>query len=167
MNVSRLCAIATLAWTLSCSSGTSVSPSPSPAPTPTDGGTTVTCQNDPIGIDAYAANMVKSSKSGALKLTLVASDPSPPSVGLNTWVLRVTDGSGTPVAGGLTKVSPFMPYHNHGPSVKPTLVKQPDGSYSVTNIDLFMPGVWQVTVTGAAVDAGSPDVVQLNFCIVG
>jgi len=128
-----------------------------------DDGGTVTCQNDPR-VEPYTANITKTSPSGALKVTLVSGDPAPPAVGNNTWIVKAVDGQGA----NLTtppKVDPFMPDHNHGPSVKAQATAQPDGTFQVTPIDFIMPGVWRITFTGAAADGGVPESVAFFFCV--
>ena len=133
--------------------------------TATDGGGdegVVTCQNDPRVL-AFTANLVKSSTDGALKITIVSGDPAPPTVGTNTWVIKITDGQGAPIATTPT-IDPFMPDHNHGTSIKAVATPQPDGTFSVTPLYLFMPGVWRVTFTMPS-STGVPESIAFFFCV--
>jgi hypothetical protein len=128
-----------------------------------DTGPLVTCENDPR-VEPYTANITKTSANGGLKVTLVSGDPAPPVVGTNTWVVKAVDAQGA----NLTtppKVDPFMPDHNHGPSVKAQANPQPDGTFQVTPIDFIMAGVWRITFTGPTTDAGPPESVAYFFCV--
>jgi hypothetical protein len=131
-----------------------------------DDGGLVTCQSDPR-VDTYVANLTKASTSGALKVTLVSSDPAPPAKGSNTWIIRAADGSGAPMTNAPLTVTPFMPDHGHGSSVVATITPQADGSYNVAPLYLFMPGVWRITFTLPATDAGAAQSVDFFFCISG
>lgn len=137
---------------------------------PIDAGTSdsvVSCQND-SRVDQYVANLAKASSDGALKVTLVSSDPAPPAVGTNTWTIKVTDGTGAPMSNAPIKLDPFMPDHGHGTSVEAGIAAQPDGAYTITNLYLFMPGVWRLTFSlPGAPDAGPGPSVQFFFCVSG
>jgi YtkA-like len=128
-----------------------------------DSGVAVTCQNDPR-VATYVANLVEKSASGSMSVTLVSSDPAPPIRGTNDWVVKIADASGNPMANATLTVTPFMPDHGHGTSVTPTVTTNPDGSYAVANVYLFMPGVWRVTIANTAAAADS---VDFFFCIPG
>jgi hypothetical protein len=129
-------------------------------PPPDDGGPTVTCQGDPR-VDTYVANFTKASASGQMKVTLVSSDPAPPEKGTNTWKVKITDGGGNPVSNAPLAVSTFMPDHGHTSSVKPSAVAGPDGTYDLSNLYFFMPGVWRVTIANGA------ESVEFFFCVAG
>ena len=132
-----------------------------------DDGPAVTCQNDPR-VDTYVANLTKASASGALKITLSASDPAPPTVGLNTWSIKVADGAGAPVSNASIGVDLFMPDHGHGSSVVPSIAPQPSGEYAIKNLYFFMPGVWRITISlPGAGDGGAGESVQFFFCVSG
>ncbi len=112
----------------------------------------------------YAANMELPSKEARLKLVLVSSDPAPPTKGNNNWMLKVLDAAGAPVMGATLDVKPFMPDHGHGTSIVPTITPAGD-AYKVDNVNLFMAGLWQVTIT---VSAGmKSDFGVFSFCIPG
>lgn len=162
-----LACLAALALAASaCGDDTSPAPSGGGADAgPVDSGVAVTCQNDGR-VDTYVANLAKASPSGAVKVTLVSSDPGPPVRGTNAWVLKITDGAGAPISNAALTVTPFMPDHGHGTSVKPTVTAGADGRYDVANVYLFMPGVWRVTV-GVPTAAGGSDTATFFFCIAG
>jgi hypothetical protein len=124
-----------------------------------DSGPTVSCDKD-SRVDTYVANLEKKSANGALTATLVASDPAPPIRGTNTWTLKLVDATGKPVTSDVT-ITPFMPDHGHGTSVKPTPTAQPDGTWKIDNLYFFMPGVWRITIQSGA------DSVEYFFCVDG
>jgi len=132
-----------------------------------DDGAVVSCANDPR-VDTYTANMTKASKSGAVKVTLVASDPAPPAIQTNKWTIKVTDANGAAIPGATIAVAPFMPDHGHPTSVKPVITANADGTYRIDPLYLFMPGVWRITISvGTGADAGATEDVAFFFCIQG
>src|SRR6266849_3843639 len=84
-------------------------------------------------------------------------------VGVDTWSLRVTDTSGQPLSDLSLSAVPFMPDHQHGPSVVPQVASKGGGNYTVSNLDFFMPGVWMTTFTSAS----PSDSAKFFFCIPG
>ena len=44
-------------------------------------------------------------------------------------------------------VEPWMPSMNHGSSISPTVAPRGDGTYLVTQVDLFMPGHWELRMS--------------------
>jgi hypothetical protein len=117
------------------------------------------------GIDTYSAGMQHKAMSGKVTATLLAADPAPPQRGTNTWSVKLTDESGAPLT-GTPVATPYMPEHGHGTSVVPAMQKQPDGSYQVTPLYLFMPGLWRVSFAAQAADPLT-DQAQFLFCIDG
>ena len=122
---------------------------------------TATCAKDPR-VTSYADGMTF--KGRALSIKLLSSDPSPPGVELNTWTFQVLDAQGQPVTGATVTLAPYMPDHGHGPSVVPT-VSASGSTYTVSNIDLFMPGVWQMTFN--VTDGSAQDQAVVDFCVAG
>jgi hypothetical protein len=152
-----LCVLA-LCGAAGCSHSSSAGPADA-APAD-DAAQTVGCQ-DPRA-DTYTANLTKTGK--VYTFVLVSSDPAPPGIENNSWTVKVLDASGNAVAGTQLQVVPYMPDHRHGTTV-PTITAQPDGSFSVTQVNLFMPGLWQVTVTATA--GATTDSAVFAFCIQG
>lgn len=117
--------------------------------------------------DMFSAGMTKAGSQGELTFKLMSSTPAPPSRGNNDWSLQIVDTtSGAPVAGAIMTVVPFMPDHNHGTSIKPTITDQGSGMYDVNPVNLWMPGLWQVTVS-ATPTGGTLDKAVFSFCIPG
>ncbi len=111
----------------------------------------------------YTPNLAASA-TGA-KVVLVDASPAPPARGTNTWTLKVTDAQGNSIPGAIITAKPFMPDHGHGSSVQPVITANPDGTFGVTPLYLFMPGLWQVTFTVKT--ATTSDDVVFSFCIAG
>ncbi len=67
--------------------------------------------------------------------------------------------------GATIKAVPWMPDHGHGTSVKPTVTPAGTaGTYNIANVYLFMPGLWQTTLTIQMPDQSSDQVV-FSFCL--
>jgi len=128
-------------------------------------GETISCQND-SRVMTYTPNMSVMSANGTLKFVLVRSDPPPPAKGNDTWTIRINDASGAPVSHLTLSAVPFMPDHGHGTSVTAQVTSNGDGTYTVTPLYLFMPGVWRITLTTVA-DAGPSDSAIFYFCVPG
>ena len=104
------------------------------------------------------AFITSTTDSGALRVELRTS-PQPPvrgEVDAQFVVTRIDDG--TPVDGLTLRIQPWMPAMNHG-AVAPTIAAQGNGTYLVTELDLFMPGHWQLRtdVSGPVTDHVEPD----------
>jgi YtkA-like len=128
-----------------------------------DAGDTVNCASDPR-VTTYKPNLTVASKTGATKVTLVSSDPTPPAKAVNTWNLHVTDGSGNPLPSVALNVDTLMPDHGHKSTTIPQVANKGGGDYQVTLLDLFMPGVWHVWFfTGTA----TTDTADFLFCVQG
>jgi hypothetical protein len=89
----------------------------------------------------------------------VRTSPQPPPHGTIAVQLSVTQvADGTPVDGLTLHVRPWMPAHDHGTSIVPTVKPGGKGEYLLTNVDLFMPGYWelQTNFSGPATDYVAP-----------
>ena len=116
--------------------------------------------------DIYTAGLSKPTASGALKIELMDATPAPPQKLSNALVLKVVDAGGAPVDGATLSVTPFMPDHGHGSSVKPTVMPMGGGVYAVSNVYLPMPGLWRLTVTVQMPNVAAQD-AAFQFCIDG
>jgi hypothetical protein len=114
--------------------------------------------------DAFSAGMMKTGSQGQLTFKLMSSTPAPPSRGDNTWQIDVVDAKGQPVTGAAITVTPFMPDHNHGTQIKAVVTEPTPGHYSAAPVNLWMPGLWQVTVK-ATPTGGTADAAVFSFCI--
>jgi len=116
--------------------------------------------------EEFVAGMEKTGTNG-VTFTLVSSTPAPPSRGDNVWVIDL-DEAGTPTVDATMAVTPFMPDHRHGTPIIPVVT--PDtgtpGRYDVEPVNLWMPGLWEITVD-ATPQGGVKDTVVFRFCITG
>jgi hypothetical protein len=98
---------------------------------------------------------------------LVSSAPAPPSQYANVWTLKITDASGGSPNVSDVSVSPYMPLMGHGSDQVPSLAANADGTFTVSDVYLFMTGLWAVTVSvSAPPDAGtSGDSAVFSFCV--
>lgn len=127
--------------------------------------TTTNCATE-TRAQVYRPGMQQRGDQGALNITLVDSTPGPPLKGDNTWTLQITDLAGAAQPGATLTVTPYMPDHRHGTSVKPMTTDQGGGKYSVSPLNLFMPGLWTVTIAPRTA-AGTADSTVFSFCIEG
>lgn len=137
-------------------------------PATQDAGTTdsgaIGCATDPRA-QTYAPNMQRAGDGGALQFVLISADPGPPLRGNNTWKVKLLTSAGAPVTGATLDAAPFMPEHGHGPSVAPTTTANADGTFTVSDLDFFMPGLWRVTFTATA--GTVTDTASFFFCVAG
>jgi len=120
------------------------------------------------GVDTFHVGLEKMGAMGALDFQMMSVDPAPPARGNNTWVVQVNAMQagvvGNPVDGASLVVTPFMPAHQHGTPIPVgiTPAGQP-GQYTLTPVNLWMPGVWETTIQ---VTSGSTtDSAVYKFCI--
>lgn len=128
-----------------------------------DAGDVVNCASDPR-VTTYAPNLTVTSKAGGLKVRLMQSDPAPPAKAVNTWNLHVTDGSGNALPSLSLNVDTLMPDHGHKSTTIPQVSNKGGGDYTVTLLDLFMPGVWHVWFFSGTATA---DTADFWFCVQG
>lgn len=100
----------------------------------------------------------------ALGVKLTSIDPNPVFKGDNDWKVTVVDASGADVTGATLTAKPFMPDHGHGSSIVPTVTELGGGAYDVDHLNLFMPGIWQVTID-VTTAAGVHDAAVFTFCV--
>ena len=110
------------------------------------------CQEDTRDED-YVAGISKTGEAG-YTVAIVDSLPAPPAKGDNDWTLELRDGSDTLMPGLVLQANAFMPDHGHSSPLLAVMTDDGDGVYTLTPINLFMPGYWETTIT--VVDPG-PD----------
>lgn len=120
---------------------------------------------------SYAPGMAQKGTSGALTFELVSVGTSTISQGLDSWVIKITDASCSPVDGATVAIKAWMPQHNHGWTAA-TSTGEGAGTYDIGNLDLFMDGFWQITFTATAsvtseggVAASVTDSTVFSFCL--
>lgn len=134
-----------------------------------DGGddTTYNCEADDRD-EPFTANNARDGASG-VRFTIVSADPVLPIRGNNTWIVDVArDGQPVAAGDGLLELTPFMPDHRHGTGIKAIWTPDPSvpGRFSVSPINLWMPGVWELTFVQTPT-VGLRDQVMFTFCITG
>ena len=116
----------------------------------------------------YTAGIVETSGLGLFTTALVSvstkpkiGDPVPiPTVGDATFEVTFLEGGGpTPAGLMVTAEKPYMPLHGHGATVYPVVADDGGGAFTISNINFFMGGYWEVTLDlkfpPLVIDAGS------------
>lgn len=113
-----------------------------------------------VGLDKVGAGM-------ELDFKLMTAAPAPPARGDNTWSLQLSAMAagvvGSGVAGATLTATPFMPDHMHGSPIQVVVTDKGGGAYELSPVNLWMPGLWQTTVT--ATSASGSDQTVFAFCI--
>jgi hypothetical protein len=126
---------------------------------------TSTCSTDSRG-ETYLPGMSQIGQDHLLTVKLMSSNPGPPIKGNNDWVIAVVDANGLPVDGLAINVVPFMPDHGHGTPIKVAVTPMGHGTYQLSPVNLFMAGLWQVTINMTTADM-KVDQSVFSFCIEG
>lgn len=117
--------------------------------------------------ETYTAGMSHPGDLGVLTFSLVDVDPEPPDKGENTWTVRTDLAGGGALGGAMVTITPFMPEHGHGSTPADfTATAGTDGVAVVGPMDLFMAGLWELTVS-ADDGAGTSDHATFTFCLEG
>jgi hypothetical protein len=92
----------------------------------------------------------------ALTLEVRTGPDQPPTRGLSTVELDITDANSGDAKDGLElTIVPWMPAMGHGTSVKPVVAADGGGHYTVSNVNLYMGGAWDLRIAIAnGPDAG-------------
>jgi hypothetical protein len=129
-----------------------------------DAGEFVTCVGESRA-DTYAPGLEKAGGEGTVRIRLIQSEPAPPVKGDNRWTVDVVDMTGAPLDGLTIEVDPFMPDHQHGTPVKALVTPTgAPGRYQVTPVNLFMAGLWQITIDMKTA-TGLRDRAVFSFCV--
>jgi hypothetical protein len=149
------------------------------------------CQTGGLPTDTYSPNLMKIGKpasgdvgdaGSSAGLTFVlesnevgdaAAPPLEPYT--NTFTLKLLDANGQPVTDATVTLptsdqavgwpyskDPWMPLHQHGSSITPTVTNNGDGTYAL-QIYFFMPGLWQIYLV--AQTASVTDSAEYSFCL--
>jgi hypothetical protein len=131
-----------------------------------DGGTRSDA-GDVQGEDRYLAGMTKVGADGQLQVRLVSSDPIPEFTGVYNWTVEVLDINGSVANEATVLAEPRMPEHGHGtfPATTAAEATEGTGRLILNELDLFMPGTWEVTLTISA--GGLTDTVVFAFPLEG
>jgi len=133
------------------------------------GGDTAAAEEDCAfdNVDTYTAGIEKITGGGSFTVSIQSADPAPPDRGDNTWDLVVLDAAGAAVEGAAVVVTPYMPAHGHGTNPADfDGAEAGGGAYTAGPFDLFMPGLWEITVDVVDTTGASDDAI-FTFCIEG
>jgi hypothetical protein len=99
-----------------------------------------------------------SSAGSALQVEVRTAPYQPPERGVISVQYRVTRSDGTPATGLTVGLVPWMPDMGHGASVVPTVADVADGWYVASDVEVFMPGKWELrtTFSGPIQDSATP-----------
>jgi hypothetical protein len=98
------------------------------------------------GADVYVLGLSKDGINGELSGTLKSSTPTPPTIGENSWTVLLTDSDESPIEDATITATTWMPDHNHGSAITAVSTHLGDGEYTIEPIELFMPGLWEITL---------------------
>lgn len=143
-----------LLFCLSACGGDSAPTSPSSE----DAGTACNAPGDP-----FSLGLSKTSP-GGLKVAIDDANPAPPGIGKNQWKLHITDAAGKAVQGVMVSLSLYMPPPHDHSQPGTDGAELPDGSYAVDNLNLTMPGLFNITVKIASPTMASEE-VRFQFCV--
>ena len=120
------------------------------------------------GTDTFVVGLEKPGEAGLLDFQLMSADPAPPARDDNTWVVQVNQLNsgvvGAPIDGATLNVTPFMPEHQHGSPIRVQVSAAGEpGQYTLSPVNLWMPGVWETTIR--ATSGATTDSVVYRFCI--
>jgi hypothetical protein len=96
--------------------------------------------------DTYLAGLEKVSTDGHFRVALVESTPIPQDLTFYTWTVEVRDAQGSVLDQASVVAEPTMPEHGHGtfPVTTPGVATGEIGRFTLTDMDLFMAGTWQI-----------------------
>jgi hypothetical protein len=82
---------------------------------------------------------------GTLQIEIRTAPVQPPTAGLDGIELVLTDPkSSRPIEGAKVSLVPWMPLMGHGSDVTPSCDDEGKGRIVCTNVNLYMPGEWQL-----------------------
>ncbi len=108
---------------------------------------------------ATSGPVTLTTQSGQLKVE-IRTLPEPATRGNNQVELTVTGAiDGQPRDGLTIACKPWMPAMGHGTSIVPSFAPEMMGKYMISDVDLFMPGLWQLrlTISGPIEDYVAPE----------
>jgi hypothetical protein len=117
--------------------------------------------------DTFVVGLDKQGAAGKLDFKLMQADPAPPARDDNTWTVQISAMSGATVGQGVAgmslSVTPFMPDHQHGTPIQVGITDKGGGTYELSPVNLWMPGLWQTTIQASGGSAS--DQAVFSFCI--
>ncbi|HWO21717.1 MAG TPA: FixH family protein [Kofleriaceae bacterium] len=133
-----------------------------------DDGTSYNCLEE-TRADEFVLGLTKPGEQGVYEFKLLSADPAPPARGDNLWQLEVSTIAApvAPVSDATLRVTPFMPDHSHGSGKTVLVTPMTAGQYQLEPVNLWMPGLWEVTIQAEAAQTGGTqrDRVVFRFCL--
>lgn len=129
------------------------------------GGTLIACSSAPASPPSLdggfpaAAFATIDTQEGKLRIEVRSAPEQPPTRGTSTIEFSIVDASsGKPVDDLTLGVVPWMPVMAHGTSLTPIVSPSGQGKYTVSNVNLFMPGQWELRtlISGKVADRAAP-----------
>jgi hypothetical protein len=114
--------------------------------------------------ETFSAGLTQLGDEGNVSVVLESSSPAPPSRGNNDWTIQLLDPGGAPVPDATLDVTPYMPKHGHGSSVKAVIMPLGDGRYQLNPVNFSMAGTWEVTID-VTLPGGATDKTKFTMCI--
>jgi hypothetical protein len=115
--------------------------------------------------DTYTAGLQHKGTNAVYDFKLMSAMPAPPMLNLNTWLIQINwEATGAPVTGASLTITPFMPDHQQGADTPQTQEQSTPGQYQIANINMGMPGYWEITMSAKTPD-NVEDTVVYKFCI--
>jgi hypothetical protein len=122
----------------------------------------LTCEDDERA-EAFTVNLAKMGERHTV--TIVEAVPAEPIRGDNAWTVMLSDSAGNPEEGATLGLRPWMPDHGHGTPVEAQVTELGAGEYEIRSLNLFMAGLWEVTVE-LSTPEGEADSVMFSVCIL-
>lgn len=114
--------------------------------------------------ETFSAGLTQLGDEGNVSVVLESSSPAPPSRGNNDWTIQLLDTNGAPISDATVGVTPYMPKHGHGSSVKAVITPLGEGRYELNPVNFSMAGTWEVTVD-VTLAGGGTDKTMFTLCI--
>ena len=115
--------------------------------------------------DTYRVGLTKTSASGKVTVELADANPAPPGYGSNRWSLKLADAAHAPVIGAKVSLVLRMPDHADHTLPGTDGVHTADGAYDVSNLNLTMPGLYNITVEVVIPPNRDTETVVFQFCV--
>ena len=98
--------------------------------------------------------------------TLQSASPLFPERGLNTWTILISNQD-IPAPECTLVVTPYMPEHMHGVPMPPSVTEKGNGRYELADINLTMPGLWELQFELTCPDTIEPTETSYLFWLDG
>lgn len=116
------------------------------------------CTSSDAPVDVNAGPLVQvaesTSNKGMYHVVVLAHDSALPRGNYDLEYIFTTTADDSPVDGLAMTIVPWMPAMGHGTPIVPTITAVGGGVYDLSDIDMFMAGLWQLrtTTTGSSDD---------------